>query len=204
MNMPIQFLTIPNLKTTLLEDINTIEKASDNFCIHWQAGDKNKAIEDSREASAKIQHLVNEIIQSRDSSKNRDLKKVLNTEIGEIVKKISTSEMYFFKGLKDGEGQFPSTIQNLEKLTLIDALNKIKHADVRGVKFDILNDIHILYIFSNGNQDIPNSICKFDVKEFCSACKMAIKFRLYMDSKVFLTRVESKEESRALPRFLTL
>jgi DNA invertase Pin-like site-specific DNA recombinase len=27
---------------------------------------------------------------------------------------------------------------------------------------------------------------------------------LYMDSKVFLTRVESKEESRALPRFLTL
>jgi len=30
------------------------------------------------------------------------------------------------------------------------------------------------------------------------------KTRLYMDSKVFLTRVESKEESRALPRFLTL
>jgi hypothetical protein len=30
------------------------------------------------------------------------------------------------------------------------------------------------------------------------------KKRLYMDSKVFLTRVESKEESRALPRFLTL
>jgi hypothetical protein len=31
-----------------------------------------------------------------------------------------------------------------------------------------------------------------------------IKIWLYMDSKVFLTRVESKEESRALPRFLTL
>ena len=34
--------------------------------------------------------------------------------------------------------------------------------------------------------------------------KLIIKFGLYMDSKVFLTRVESKEESRALPRFLTL
>jgi hypothetical protein len=38
----------------------------------------------------------------------------------------------------------------------------------------------------------------------CGISFWAFSFRLYMDSKVFLTRVESKEESRALPRFLTL
>ena len=62
----------------------------------------------------------------------------------------------------------------LGPLTLVEALNKLKHRDTKAVNFTVSpSGNHVLFIFTIGGMGKPDSIASFDLDVFCNACKMA-------------------------------
>ncbi len=172
--MPMQFLTIDNISISLNKEIKYLEDASANFRKCWLTSDTHTALKESENAMSIMHNIAITLLRYRDGSKATDsFKSALRENIGEMIETISPENKKIFLSAADGEGCFPE-INSKKNLKLSDALNKIKHAELHGLKFNLSNNKHTLYYYTNFSTGKPSSISKFNIEDFCHACTNAV------------------------------
>jgi len=176
-----QFLVNPQglAPKTLKEAIVLLEKSSSDFCSQWKNSNILQAVKTSEQAFNALDHIQNELLRHRDEKKenqnwdNSTFKLALDQKVGDFVNNISPVQKCIFSALSDGNATLP-TNSVLSDLTLVKALNKLKHRSPKDVKFTVdETNKHTLFIFTNAGMGQPHSISKFDLKMLCDACKVA-------------------------------
>lgn len=174
----ISFLTggIPGAPQSITESIYQLENTSVVFLSAWQRTPKDfhRAARASQEAMQHLDHIVNEIMRSRDqlqadgSYVGSPLEAQLN-----IIRAMSSSPVTRVQqdGLSTagpGNGMLPFVGVQLamEKL-----LNKIKHRRTNSANFRIgSSGEHIFLIGVDRPNRQPDSIVEFVVGDFCTHC----------------------------------
>jgi hypothetical protein len=162
---------------TLTECIRQVGNASAGFCRSWLAHDISDAEATSEEAFELLDHIQNELLRHRDKQskltnwQTSPLNAALNVTIGQLLEPASANDKLTFLSQPLGSGIFPSPSLAVP-LTLVMALNKLKHRDTNDVNFTVTNT-HTLFIFTNAGMNKPDSISSFDVQGFCNFCKLA-------------------------------
>lgn len=168
-----------SLPDSLPEAIRLLKNSSLGFCNSWLNEELSEAENTSEEAFGLFDHIQNELLRRKEDKKYENdwssspFKIILNESIGEIIKPASVTQKNEFYQLSNGEGKLPEN-SIVKDLSLMDALNKLKHRDSLLVNFKVIAvNQHKLFFFTNAGNGQPNSISTFDVSVFCSACKKA-------------------------------
>lgn len=160
-NRTIEFLfdNSKNHPKSLTESILNVRNLSAGFCRSWSTQRMQDAISTSEQAFAELDHLQNELLRHRDERKSSpswsfDLLNIaLEVKIGELISPANQLDVDTFKALPIGQGNLPQST-NTKKLTLVAALNKLKHRNPEDINFSISdNGRHILYFFYKGRNE---------------------------------------------------
>ncbi len=177
-NHYIHFLKASTPKS-LLESISQVGNLSARFCCSWLANETDGAAATSEEAFQHFDHIQNELLRHRDDKSKLSgwssdpLKLALNVRVGDLLDPATPSDKVFFESLLVGQGAFPINA-SLAPLTLEVALNKLKHRSTSLVNFTVSGSSgHVLYFFTNAGNGKKDTISRFDVQRFCTACKTA-------------------------------
>jgi len=174
-------VALPNQKVqSLSEAIRQVLNLSAGFCKSWTKGDYPDARSTSAEAFDCLDTIIGHLLRIRDERKNSpgwndtDYKKALDQVVGKLLKPAIGGHRTAFLELQQGNGIIPST-DGLIDLTLEVALNKLKHH--YSVNFAVTpSSQHILYVLTDAGIGQPHTISRFDVEDFCGACKEASRF----------------------------
>jgi len=175
-----QFLVNPQgtAPKTLEEAIVLLEKSSIDFCSSWKNSNIQLARKTSEEAFTALDHIQNELLRHRDEKQqnqnwtNSSFKLALDIKVGDLVNNISVVQKSAFSVLPAGSAILPAN-SSPNDLTLVKALNKLKHRSPKNVNFTVdSTNKHTLFIFTNGGMGQSSSISKFDLKTLCDACKV--------------------------------
>lgn len=168
-----------NAPKTLPESIRQVSNASVGFCRSWLANDIPDALSTSEEAFELLDHIQNDLLRHRDNKSklpewsNSPFKEALNSNIGQLLTPASASDKQHFFAQESGNGTMPPG-SSTTSLTLVVALNKLKHRDSNAVNFTVSSlSEHVLYIFTHSGMGKPDTISCFDIQEFCNVCKNA-------------------------------
>lgn len=92
-----------------------------------------------------------------------------------MIESVSSNHETEFMTLSIGNGALPN-IEAAKHLSLIKALNKLKHHAMGKVNFTIDSEgKHILFFYTNAGQRNPKTISCFDVQVSCEKCKQAVE-----------------------------
>ena len=183
MGKRIEFLVSnPNiLPRTIEEAIRLLKNSSAGFCESWLEGDSEEAQETSIEAFEMLDHIQNELLRRRDDLSHQNnfegsqYKIALNSVVGNIVSLNTEDVLSSYLSQPTGEAAFPIGPAIVD-LTLMKALNKLKHRASDGINFNISSDgEHNLFIFTRASMRLPATISKINIKIFCLMCKDAVK-----------------------------
>jgi hypothetical protein len=178
---PIEFLVSATTKAplTLLESIRQVSNASAGFCRSWLTKDISDALATSEEAFGLFDHIQNELLRHRDKKSKlhgwmtSPFKAALSQNVGQLLAPALSTDKAHFLAQTPGSGSMP-TNSILTPISLVEALNKLKHRDTNAVNFTIsASNVHALFIFTHGGMGKPDSISTFEVHTFCNACKIA-------------------------------
>ncbi|MEF3063437.1 hypothetical protein [Pandoraea apista] len=181
-NRPIDFLVAAAGTTpkSLPESIRQVGNLSAGFCRSWLAGDMDDALATSEEAFQLLDHIQNELLRHRDDKSkiggwaSDPFKAALDIQVGSLLSPASPADRVFFDSCAHGVGAMPPSAVP-SALTLVQALNKLKHRRRSAVNFTAAaSGAHVLYIFTNAGSGQPDAIASFDVQDFCGACKSAV------------------------------
>lgn len=178
-NIPFDFMVAPTASTprTLLESIRQVSNASAGFCRSWLAQEISDALTTSEEAFELLDHIQNELLRHRDKHSKlpnwseSPFNIALNVNIGFILDPASAVEKAEFIAQEPGCAAMPSG-SSTKPLTLVAALNKLKHRDTSAVNFTV-SSVHTLFIFTHAGMNKPDTISSFGMQSFCDACKVA-------------------------------
>lgn len=164
---------------TLSESIRQVSNASAGFCRSWITQDISDALATSEEAFELLDHIQNELLRHRDKKSklpgwsSSAFKAALNVNIGQLLDPASTIDKAHFLAQTPGSGAMPPN-SSPAPLTLVEALNKLKHRDTNAVNFTAsTSSVHVLFIFTHAGMGRPDTISSFEVPVFCDACKLA-------------------------------
>lgn len=166
---------------TLPESIRQVSNASAGFCRSWLTQNISDALATSEEAFELFDHIQNELLRHRDKKSkltgwsSTPFKTALSANVGQLLDPASTTDKAYFLTQTPGSGAMP-TSATLTPLTLVEALNKLKHRDTNAVNFTVsTSGGHVLFIFTHAGLGKPDSISSFEVQAFCDACKIAVQ-----------------------------
>lgn len=138
------------------------------------------AIATSEEAFQLLDHIQNELLRHRDDKSNMGgwaadpFKAALDKPVGSLLSPANPADKMFFDSCATGAGTMPPGAV-LTALTLVQALNKLKHRRTSAVNFTVATSgAHVLYIFTNAGSGQPDTISTFNIQDFCIACKTAV------------------------------
>lgn len=164
---------------SLTESIRNITNLSAGFCRSWGTQRIQDAIHTSEQAFSELDHLQSELLRHRDERRASTnwsidpLKLALEKNAGEILTPATQTDIDFFRALPVGQAGLPPN-SNTKKLTLVAALNKLKHRSPDDVNFSISDTgAHTLYFYTKPGMSQPGTISCFDVEIFCDACREA-------------------------------
>lgn len=177
-DIPIEFLVGPRPQS-LPDSIRQVSNASAGFCRSWLQSEFDDAEATSEEAFGLLDHIQNELLRHRDTQSKHStwnaspLKAALSVVIGRLITPATPSDKTAFEAQALGSGSLPAGSATID-LTLSAALNKLKHRSTNVVNFAVSQPgTHVLFVFTLGGMGQPDTICSFDVQEFCKACKNA-------------------------------
>ncbi|CAM3640446.1 hypothetical protein GCM10016272_24460 [Psychrobacter glaciei] len=174
----ISFLTGTHVITTrsIDEAIYQLENTSVLFLNSWNQVPKDlgKAARTSGEAMVYLDHIVNEIMRSRDHLKSSSiyegslLKNLLDVHKGIALSPVTRIEQANIKAIGPGNGILPN---QGSPITMEKLLNKIKHRRHDYANFRVgQNNEHIFIITVDKSNHRPDSIVEFIVHDFCAHC----------------------------------
>lgn len=174
----ISFLTGTNVTTirSIDEAIYQLENTSVLFLNSWNQVPKDlgKAARTSGEAMVYLDHIVNEIMRSRDHLKSSSiyegslLKNLLDMHKGIALSPVTRIEQANIKAIGPGNGILPN---QGSPITMEKLLNKIKHRRHDYANFRVgQNNEHIFIITVDKPNQQPDSIVEFIVRDFCAHC----------------------------------
>jgi hypothetical protein len=174
----ISFLTgsDSNSPQSIDESIYQLENTSLIFLNAWQRTPKDhpRAARASQEAMLHLDHIVNEIMRTRDQMQADEnysgshLETKLNIETAISASPVSREEQNSLPKQGPGNGVLPSSGN---PITMEKLLNKIKHRRVDSANFRIgPSGEHIFLIGVDKPSRRPDSIVEFVVGDFCKHC----------------------------------
>jgi hypothetical protein len=169
----------PSAPKSLPESIRQVGNLSAGFCRSWLSNEIADATATSEEAFQLLDHIQNELFRHRDEKaklpgwKADPFKVALDNAVGDLLDPATQNDKAFFLSLCHGAGTLPPGA-SLAPLTLVAALNKLKHRSTSAVNFTVSpSNAHTLYIFTNAGMGKPDTISSFEIQFFCNACKAA-------------------------------
>ena len=164
---------------SLFESIRQVSNASAGFCRSWLTQDIPAARATSEEAFELLDHIQNELLRHRDMKSKlpgwprSPFKAALSANVGQLLDHASTADKANFARQAPGSGAMPMSSAPV-LLTLVEALNKLKHRSTNNVNFTVsTSSMHVLFIFTHAGMGRSDSISSFEVQAFCDACKIA-------------------------------
>ena len=162
------------------EAIYQLENASVIFLDSWNRipKDLERAARASREAMVHLDHIVNEIMRSRDHLKSNSsymgsqLKILLEDNKARASAPVTRIQQANIQAQGPGNGILPT---NASSITMEKLLNKIKHRRHDYANFRIeKNGEHIFIITVDKPNHQPDSIVEFAISEFCTHCRSIV------------------------------
>ncbi|MCG9699487.1 hypothetical protein L1D19_04995 [Vibrio natriegens] len=162
------------------ESIFQLENCSTIFMNSWTRAprDLRRAGRVSEEAMVHLDHIVNEIMRSRDALKadntydGSSLQSQLDRLIGLSCAPVSRAQQLDIASCGPGNAELPSSGVPI-KLEYL--LNKIKHRRRNASNFRIdFSGAHIFIIAVDKPNQTPDSIVEFSVLEFCEYCDAVV------------------------------
>lgn len=181
-NTPMDFIvaTTGTAPRSLPEAIRQVGNLSAGFCRSWLAGETNDALATSEDAFQLLDHIQGELLRHRDDKSKMagwatdPFKSALDKVVGSLLSPASTADRVFFDSCAAGVSAMPPGAA-LTPLTLMQALNKLKHRRRSAVNFTATSfENHVLYIFTNAGSGQTDAISTFNIQDFCLACKAAV------------------------------
>jgi len=174
-----EFLVVRGRPQSLPDSIRQVSNLSAGFCRSWLANELDDAYATSEEAFGLMDHIQNELLRHRDAQSKAPtwntspLNTALSVTIGKLISPVTPIDKTAFLGQAIGSGSLPAGAATTP-LTLSVALTKLKHRDTNRVNFTVSPPgTHLLVVFTPSGMGQPDTLCSFDVQEFCSACKAA-------------------------------
>ncbi len=169
-----------SVSRALLDSIRDLRNASAGFRTSWRANDFVSAVATSAEGFGYLDHVQHELLRHRDEKSTKAGWKesafclALSVKVGELLQPTSEDDKAQFASRGPGKGYMPEGAT--EPLSLNDALYKIKQRATSVVNFAVSSgDVHELFIFTPEDMGKSAAISKFDLEQFCGACKAAAK-----------------------------
>ena len=152
-NRPTEFLVAAtnSAPRSLPESIRQVGNLSTGFCRSWLSNERPDALTTSEEAFQLFDHIQNELLRHRDEKSklpgwlSDPFKVALDVSVGDLLDPASQNHKAFFQSRSLGAGALPPGA-SLAPLTLVTALNKLKHRSTSAVNFTAApSGAHILY-----------------------------------------------------------
>ena len=162
------------------DSLDKLESTSILFRDAWERvpPEMDRAARISAKAMGHLDHIVNEILRARDTSKARrtyagsQLEAELGVMRGMAISPVTAEQQQAMIAAGPGHGRLPG---QASQITLQRLLNKIKHRHHQSANFRIQAGRHI-FVFNVDTPDkTPDSIAEFDVAEFCAHCSRVAK-----------------------------
>jgi hypothetical protein len=126
-----------------------------------------------------LDHIVNEILRARDTRRSNgtysgsQLETALTVTQGLMTSPVTAAQQQAMIDAGPGQGQLPGQPVDI---TLEKLLNKIKHRHHQSTNFRIQDRRHVFVINVDKQNNTPDSIAEFDVRDFCTQCKTVAQY----------------------------